>query len=275
MLIDSSPRYFSPRMKLLQESLAGKNLTILFRDPAEQRDKFAAALGRRFGKVGPLGAADDGGSAVVHEPGVRQIDAELAVHVSIRVPALDGPDEAASGRDRRGDPGLRGHAVRRTNAMLMDKKTPMPPEIQQAIDAYATYFLGMCHLDRNDAKQAERFFKQTLGHAARAGARPAEFQHVPLGSAGKPGATAWRTRVTTRGRGLLFAARPDDAAARQPASPEIWPRRPARRPADAAPFRATARRPADAAPSRVAAAARAELPLNPATASSAPGMPPR
>ena len=51
VLIDSSPRYFSPRMKLLQASLAGKDVTILFRDPALQRDSFAAALGDRLGKV--------------------------------------------------------------------------------------------------------------------------------------------------------------------------------------------------------------------------------
>ncbi len=45
---------------------------------------------------------------------------------------------------------------------LMDKKTPMPPMAQQAIDIYATYYLALCHLDQNHPKQAEFFFKKTL-----------------------------------------------------------------------------------------------------------------
>ena len=46
ILIDSSPGYFSPKMKLLQAELSGKHRTILYRDPAEQRDHFAAGPGR-------------------------------------------------------------------------------------------------------------------------------------------------------------------------------------------------------------------------------------
>ena len=38
-------------MKLLQGSLAGKDLTVLYRDPAAQRDAWAKALGPRLGKV--------------------------------------------------------------------------------------------------------------------------------------------------------------------------------------------------------------------------------
>ena len=51
ILIDSSPGYFSPKMKLLQRELAGEYRTILFRDPAEQRDHFAQALGERCGEI--------------------------------------------------------------------------------------------------------------------------------------------------------------------------------------------------------------------------------
>src|SRR5262249_49573516 len=43
ILLDSGTRYFAPRMKLLQENLAGKNVTVLYRDPAEQRDRWAEA----------------------------------------------------------------------------------------------------------------------------------------------------------------------------------------------------------------------------------------
>ena len=42
------PGLFSPKMKLLQRELPGKNRTILYRDPAEQRDHFAQVLGDRL-----------------------------------------------------------------------------------------------------------------------------------------------------------------------------------------------------------------------------------
>ena len=51
ILIDSSRGYFSPKMRLLQRELAGKDRTILFRDPAEQRDHFVRVLGAHAGPV--------------------------------------------------------------------------------------------------------------------------------------------------------------------------------------------------------------------------------
>ena len=51
ILIDSSQGFFHPKMKMLQRELAGKNRTILYRDPAEQRDHFAKVLGDRLGEV--------------------------------------------------------------------------------------------------------------------------------------------------------------------------------------------------------------------------------
>ena len=51
ILIDSSQGYFSPKMKLLQAELAGRHRTILYRDPAEQRDHFTRVLGTHAGMV--------------------------------------------------------------------------------------------------------------------------------------------------------------------------------------------------------------------------------
>ncbi|MGC8642572.1 MAG: hypothetical protein ACP5XB_22170, partial [Isosphaeraceae bacterium] len=51
VLIDSSPEYFSPKMRLLQRELAGKDRTILYRDPAAERDHFAHALADKQGAV--------------------------------------------------------------------------------------------------------------------------------------------------------------------------------------------------------------------------------
>ena len=46
--------------------------------------------------------------------------------------------------------------------MMQDKKTPIPKEVQDALDVYATYYLGTSHLEINDLKQAEFFFEKTL-----------------------------------------------------------------------------------------------------------------
>src|SRR5262249_5011427 len=51
VLIDSSPHYSASRMALLQENLAGRNRTILYSDPAAERDRFVRALGPHAGAV--------------------------------------------------------------------------------------------------------------------------------------------------------------------------------------------------------------------------------
>ena len=51
ILLDSSRGYFSPKMKLLQRELGGEYRTILFRDPADQRDHFAQVLGEKAGEI--------------------------------------------------------------------------------------------------------------------------------------------------------------------------------------------------------------------------------
>ncbi len=51
VLIDSSSGYSAPKMRLLQRELSGKNRTILYRDPAEQRDHFGRVLAPHNGTV--------------------------------------------------------------------------------------------------------------------------------------------------------------------------------------------------------------------------------
>lgn len=161
VLIDSGSRYFSPRMKLLQQSLAGKDQTILFRDPAEQRDAWTAALGKRFGglKLWDLPAAIERLLFTSSE----FMDASQQALVMFR---SEFPLLYARTRQLRGEvtEAIEGYVSMRfaENATLTDGKTPMPPQIQQALDVHATYFLALSHLDRGDPKQAEFFFTRTL-----------------------------------------------------------------------------------------------------------------
>ena len=100
ILIDSSPGYFSPKMKLLQRELAGKYRTILFSDPAEQRDHFTHVLGARAGAVALWEVPLQVEARLFTDPEYVAVDPELALLVPARVPADLRPGQAAPRRAR-------------------------------------------------------------------------------------------------------------------------------------------------------------------------------
>jgi hypothetical protein len=161
VLLDSGQRYFSPRMKLLQRSLAGKNLTILHRDPAEQRDRWVEALGKRAGKVELWELPMMVETFLFTNPQFVEATQRSLFMFQSRFPLL-----FARMRELRGETA---EAILNLvdlrfvdNALETDRKTPMHPEVQQALDIYATYFLGMCRLDQKEPAKAEDFFEKTL-----------------------------------------------------------------------------------------------------------------
>ncbi len=161
ILIDSSTGYLSGRMQLLQQSLAGNNRTILHRDPAVQADKFAKALGARFGgatlwefpvMVETLLFTDSQfvkaslQSLMLFDPNLPLLQARMK---QLRGNIDEAVSELVSMRFAE-------------KPMLADKKTPIPKEVQQALDIYATYYLGLANLDRNDLELAKDSFLDTL-----------------------------------------------------------------------------------------------------------------
>ncbi len=162
VLLDSSPDYRSPRMALLQKNLAGRNRTILYRDPAEERNGFARALGDRVGKIGfwELPAQVET-LLFTSAQFVQATQFALALFDPNRYPLV-----YARIKQLRGDidDAINDYVDMRFayNPTLVDKRTPMPQEIQQAHDIYATYFLGMCHLEEGRPERARFFFEETL-----------------------------------------------------------------------------------------------------------------
>jgi hypothetical protein len=162
ILLDSSLRYFSPRMRLLQRSLAGKDLTVLFRDPAAQRDHWAKALGPRLGKVGLWELPMAVETLLFTDP--KFVEATQA-SLSMFRPEL--PLLYARVKQLRGETAeaVQDYVSMRfaENAVFLDNnKQRIPPALQQVLDVYATYFLGMCHLDQKHPDKAEFFFEKTL-----------------------------------------------------------------------------------------------------------------
>ena len=82
ILIDSSPGYFAPKMKLLQAELAGKHRTILYRDPADQRDHFARVLGKHAGAVSLWHVPLEVETRLFTDPQFVQVDPGVALSCS-------------------------------------------------------------------------------------------------------------------------------------------------------------------------------------------------
>jgi hypothetical protein len=141
ILIDSSPGYFSPKMKLLQRELSGKHRTILYRDAVDQRDHFASVLGRWAGAISLWPLPFEVDTLLFTDASfVTSIQSSLFLFrpeyplIYARVKQLRGETEEA----------ISDYVTLRfaENAPLVndkEKKTRIPKDVQAGLDAYATY----------------------------------------------------------------------------------------------------------------------------------------
>ncbi len=172
VLIDSSPGYLSPRMQVLQRELSGRDRTILFRDPVEQSQKFADALGSRYGGTKfwdmpitvytLLFTSADFTEATLLS--IALFDPRLPL-VYARVKQLRGEiSEAVSEyvSMRFAENAMLKVALPKNVNPAQKDRFRISPEDQRALDMYSTYFLGLCHLEQNHPEQAEFFFRETL-----------------------------------------------------------------------------------------------------------------
>ena len=139
----------------------GKDRTTLYRDPAEQRDRFVEALGPHAGKVTlwtlPILVQTklftDAQFVELTQRSLFLFQAQFPL-IYARIKQLRGETKEA----------IQEYVDLRLleSATLMDKKTPMPRDVQEALDIYATYYLALAFLERDDSKQAALFFERTL-----------------------------------------------------------------------------------------------------------------
>jgi len=158
ILIDSSTGYFLPKMKLLERELAGKSRTILYCDPAEQRDHFVHVLGDRIGGVSLWGMPLEVEIRLFGDSQyVKSIQSSLFLFhpkfplVYARVKQLRGDLEEA----------VEEYVKCRfaENAPLVnDKKELIPQDVQAGLDVYATYYLALAHLEQHNLDPTERYY---------------------------------------------------------------------------------------------------------------------
>jgi tetratricopeptide (TPR) repeat protein len=159
--VDSSLGQLSPRMRELQDRLTGNDRMVLFRDPAEQHAKLAEALGERFDttELWPLPMEVE--YRLFNDPGFVQA-AQFAIAIfDAKLPLLP----ARLGQLRGDlDRAVESYAAFRFSdkPVQNDGKTPIPPPVQDVLDLYATYFLGLAKLDQGQPELARNFFEQTL-----------------------------------------------------------------------------------------------------------------
>ena len=101
ILLDSSPGYFSPKMKLLQSELTGEYRTILFRDPADQRDHFARCWADRCGEIKLWSLPFEVHTRLFSDGQFVDVDPAVAVPVQARVSPDLCPGQATSRRPGR------------------------------------------------------------------------------------------------------------------------------------------------------------------------------
>ncbi len=167
ILLDSSPGYFSPKMKLLQRELTGEHRTILFRDPADLREQFAQVLGERCGEI-KLWSLPFEVYARLFGDGQFVKSIQHSLYLFTR----DYPLIYARVKHLRGD--LDG-AIKEYVALRFAENAPMvsnkhktiPADIQEGLDAYATYYMALAQLEKarledKPPERAAQLFRDAL-----------------------------------------------------------------------------------------------------------------
>ena len=218
ILIDSSQGLFSPRMSLLQRELPGKNRTILYRDPAEQRDHFAQVLGDHLGSVRlweiPL------------EVETRLFTDSQFVESTMQSLFLFRPDFPlvfARIKQLRGElaEAVQEYVSFRLNpnvTLVNDKKKVIPKPVQEGMDVYATYYLALAHLERKDLDKAEKMFQHLLRMLPEPGPTQPYYDMFRWGAQREPGTDLRGQGGPPSGHRALHPARSHDAVPRQPAA---------------------------------------------------------
>ncbi len=169
ILIDSSPGYFSPKMRLLQSELAGDYRAILFSDPAEQRDHFVQAMGSRTGAITLWELPLTVEARLFNDPEyVQAVQNSLFWFrpeyplIYARVKQLRGELNEAIEEYVKFRKAVNLPLVMEQKGVPKERLKTIPKDVQDGLNVYATYYLALAHLENRNQDQAERMFGQVL-----------------------------------------------------------------------------------------------------------------
>ncbi len=161
VLLDATLGTLSPRMRLLQKDLTGKNRMVLYRDPTEQSAAFQKALGPRFDRVQLWGLPLEVEWRLFHDGQFTQATLYPIQIFDPRWPLLSARLDQLRGNL---DSAVQQFVSFRFAEGLVERdgKTPIPPQIQHVLDMFATHYLALAQLDRGRLEEARFLFGETL-----------------------------------------------------------------------------------------------------------------
>lgn len=162
VLLDSSRGYFTPKMKMLQAELSGGNRTILYRDPVEQRDRFAEALGDRLGEVDLWTMPLEVETRLFTDPQFVAATQQSLFFFRGEMPLLYARIKQLRGDLAEAVSDYVGFRFSDATRLVTDKDVTIPAPVQEGLDVYSTYYLALAHLERENLDQAELMFRKTL-----------------------------------------------------------------------------------------------------------------
>jgi hypothetical protein len=162
VLIDSSQGYFNPRMKLLQRELAGKNRTILHRDPAAQHDHFAAVLGEHLGTVRLWQMPLEVETRLFTDPQFVNSTMQSLFLFQPKFPLILARVKQLRGEFSEAIQEYVSFRLAENVPLVNDKKQMIPKAVREGMDVYATYYLALAHLEQNNLKGAADMFLNLL-----------------------------------------------------------------------------------------------------------------
>lgn len=162
VLIDSSQGYFTPKMRLLQGELSGKNRTILYHDPAAQAAHFAEVLGDRLGGVSFWTVPLEVETLLFTDPQFVAATQQSLLFFRGEMPLIYARVKQLRGDLAEAVSDFVGFRFSETQAFVNNKNIIIPGAIQQGLDAYASYYLALAHMERKDFRQAELMFSKVL-----------------------------------------------------------------------------------------------------------------
>jgi hypothetical protein len=162
VLIDSSPGFFAPKMRLLQLELTGKNRTILYRDAAEERDHFATVLGPWCGEVKLWAIPMSVITQLFASPQFTESTMQTLVLFRPEFPLVFARIKQLRGDLREAVEAYVSFRLIENLTQVDNKDRLIRKEIKDALDIYATNYLALAQLERNNLDQAKKMLHRLV-----------------------------------------------------------------------------------------------------------------
>ena len=173
VLLDSSPGFFAPKMRLLQRELTGKNRTILYCDAALERDHFASVLGPWCGEVKLWAIPMSVINQLFTRPQFTESTKQTLLLFRPEFPLVFARIKQLRGELREAVEAYVSFRLIENLTQIDSKDKIIRKEIKDALDVYATNYLALAQLELNNPDQARKMLQRLVEMVPSGGLIPA------------------------------------------------------------------------------------------------------